>query len=193
MRNAWIKWVVLGIVLMLLLAMGAGLFLFTSRFVMVEGHLYKRNEPALDLREREVTPSAYDELRQKLPGCTILWNVPFQGNTYQSFTEELTVTSLTMEDVERLDYFPQLQVVQAQDCTDYDALLALKERRPNCKVNYRVEIGGVMYGINTTSLTLTELTQEDAEKLSYLPKLQKIDASACTEYGLLMELLGQQG
>ena len=191
MRKAWTKWIVLLVVLLLILAAAAGLLFTFDRFVIVEGHLYKRNEPALDLREREVTTTAYEKLKEKLPGCTILWNVPFQGTTYQSFTEELTVTQLSMEDVEQLDYFPQLQVVQAQDCRDYAALMALKERRPNCRVNYRVEIGGVMYGCNATSLTLTSLTREDMEKLSYLTKLQRIDASGCTEYGLLMELREQ--
>ena len=91
MRKAWTKWIVLLVVLLLILAAAAGLLFTFDRFVIVEGHLYKRNEPALDLREREVTTTAYEKLKEKLPGCTILWNVPFQGTTYQSFTEELTV------------------------------------------------------------------------------------------------------
>ena len=32
------------------------------------------------------------------------------------------------------------------------------------------------------------LTQEDVERLPYLTKLQKIDASGCTEYGRLLKL-----
>lgn len=188
MKNSRTKWIVSMVVLILILAAAAGLFFTLDRFVIVEGHLYKRNETALDLREREVTVSAYDKLKEKLPGCTILWNVPFQGEEYQSFTSELTITQLSMEDVERLDYFPQLQVVQAQDCRDYPALLALKERRPNCRVNYRVEIGGVRYGSNVTSLTLTSLTREDLDNLQYLTKLRHIDATGCTDYALLQEL-----
>lgn len=188
MKSTWTKRIVTIVVIVLILVVAAGAFFTLDRFVIVEGHLYKRNEPALDLREREVTCTAYDKLKEKLPGCTILWNVPFQGATYQSFTEELTVTQLSQEDVVQLDYFPQLQVVNAMDCKDYDALLALKERRPNCRVNYRVEIGGVMYSCNTVSLTLTEFSQEDASRLQYLTKLQKIDASGCTEYGLLLKL-----
>lgn len=188
MRNTWTKWIVFTVILVLILSVVAGLFVFFDRFVVVEGHLYKRNETTLDLRGREVTTTAYDKLKEKLPGCTILWDVPFQGTVYQSFTEELTVTRLSQEDVVRMDYFPQLQVVHAQDCRDYEALMALKERRPNCQVNYRVEIGGVQYGCNTTSLTITSLTAEDVASLAYLTKLQRIDASGCMEYGLLMEL-----
>ena len=188
MKSARTKWIAAGIAVVLILAVAAGLLFTFDHFVIVEGHLYKRNEPALDLREREVTCTAYDQLKEKLPGCTILWNVPFQGQLYQSFTEEITVTQLSQEDVAQLDYFPQLQVVHAQDCRDYEALVALKERRPNCRVNYRVEIGGVQYSGNTTALTLTALSQEDVERLPYLTKLQKIDASGCTEYGRLLKL-----
>ena len=82
MKNAVAKWVAIVIAVILMLAVAAGAFFTLERFVVVEGHLYKRNESALDLREREVTCSAYDKLKKKLPGCTILWNVPFQGEKY---------------------------------------------------------------------------------------------------------------
>ena len=62
MKNAVAKWVAIVIAVILMLAVAAGAFFTLERFVVVEGHLYKRNESALDLREREVTCSAYDTL-----------------------------------------------------------------------------------------------------------------------------------
>ena len=52
MKNAIAKWVAIAIAVILMLAVAAGAFFTLERFVVVEGHLYKRNESALDLRER---------------------------------------------------------------------------------------------------------------------------------------------
>ena len=89
MKNAIAKWVAIAIAVILMLAVAAGAFFTLERFVVVEGHLYKRNESALDLREREVTCSAYDKLKKKLPGCTILWNVPSRGRNTPALPRSL--------------------------------------------------------------------------------------------------------
>ena len=188
MKNAVAKWVAIVIAVILMLAVAAGAFFTLERFVVVEGHLYKRNESALDLREREVTCSAYDKLKKKLPGCTILWNVPFQGEKYPSFTSELTVEALTDEDVEVLDYFPQLEVLQAQDCQDYPQLMEVVRRKPNCQVNYHVQIDGRTYDQSAATVKVTKLTQEDVDAMAYLPKLHTVNAQKCYDYVLLQQL-----
>ena len=187
MKKAGAKRIAIAAVVVLVLAAAAVAFFTLDRFVIVEGHLYARNESALDLREREVTYTAYDKLKAKLPGCVILWNVPFQGNEYPSFQSELTVDSLSWEDVDILDYFPQLEVLQAQNCTDYDQLMEVARRKPNCQVNYHVTIDGRTYDQSASTVKVTNLTQEDAQKLEYLPKLRTVNAQKSTDY----ELLGQ--
>ena len=188
MRKAGGKWIAIVVAVILVLAAAAGAFFTLERFVVVEGHLYKRNESALDLRERDVTCSAYDKLKKKLPGCTILWNVPFQGEKYPSFTSELTVETLTDEDVETLDYFPQLEVLQAQECQDYPQLMEVIRRKPNCQVNYHVQIDGRTYDQSAATVKVTNLTQEDVDKMAYLPKLRTVNAQKCYNYVLLLQL-----
>ena len=61
MKSARTKWIAAGIAVVLILAVAAGLLFTFDHFVIVEGHLDKRNEPALDLREREVTCTAYEK------------------------------------------------------------------------------------------------------------------------------------
>lgn len=187
MKKAGAKRIFIAAAVVLVLAAAAVAFFTLDRFVIVEWHLYARNESALDLREREVTYTAYDKLKAKLPGCTILWNVPFQGSKYPSFAGELTVDSLSWEDVDVLDYFPQLQTLQAQDCTDYEQLMEVARRKPNCQVNYHVTIDGRTYDQSASTVKVTKLTQEDAKKLEYLPRLRTVNAQSCTDY----ELLGQ--
>lgn len=188
MRKTGAKRMVLVAAVVLVLVAAAVAFFTLDRFVIVEGHLYARNESALDLREREVTCTAYDKLKQKLPGCTILWNVPFQGEKYPSFASELTVDTLSWEDVDLLDYFPQLETLQAQDCQDYEQLMEVARRKPNCQVNYHVQIDGRVYDQSASTVKVTELTQEDARKLTYLPKLRTVNAQKCMAYQLLGQL-----
>lgn len=129
----------------------------------------------VDLRRSEITPEQYSRLRELLPDCSILWELPFQDGFCGLGTKELTLTSLTAEEVELLDYLPQLAIVEAWDCRDYEALLALQQRRPECKVLYNVELAGKLYDCDTRSLTLTDVTAPgDLQALSYFPRLQSV-------------------
>ena len=92
------------------------------QLVWTGGQLVPRQARYLDLRGKEVTPQAYEELHQALPNCRILWDVPFQGAAYPSDTTSLRIADLSAQDVEMLRYFPQLQELDARDLTDYAAL-----------------------------------------------------------------------
>ena len=112
----------------------------------------------VDLRQAGITPEQYSRLRELLPGCSILWELPFQEGFLSLGTKTLCLSGLTMEEVELLDYLPQLSIVEAWDCRDYDALLALQQRRPECKVLYNVELAGQLYDCDTRSLVLANVS-----------------------------------
>ena len=80
----------------------------------------------VDLRRAGVTPEEYDRLRQLLPDCDLVWELPFQEQFLPTNTHSLTVSHLTREEAALLDYLPKLTVVQAWDCRDYDALRFLQ-------------------------------------------------------------------
>ena len=111
----------------------------------------------VDLRQTGITPEQYTQLRELLPDCAILWELPFQDGFYSLSTKTICLSSLTMEEAELLDYLPQLTIVEAWDCRDYDALTALQQRRPECKVLYNVELAGRLYDCDTQSLVLTDV------------------------------------
>ena len=60
---------------------------------------------------------------------------------------------------------------------------------PACEILWNVPFQGNMVPSDTESLTVTELTQEDAAMLGYFPELCEMDAKDCRDYDILMMLL----
>ena len=161
-----------------LLAVGIAVW-FLLTHVWVAGTFYSRNADVLDLRFADVTTADYDKLRKKAPNSEILWRIPFQGKTYDQDTDVLYVTSLTDEDVATLDYFTRLKTVEAQECTDYPQLAALTARRPEVTVEYVVTIDGREYPQDTAVVSISGITEEEINLLTYLPELTAVTAVGC--------------
>ena len=161
-----------------LLAVGIAVW-FLLTHVWVAGTFYSRNADVLDLRFAGVTTADYDKLRKKAPNSEILWRIPFQGKTYDQDTDVLYVTSLTDEDVATLDYFTRLKTVEAQECTDYPQLAALTARRPEVTVEYAVTIDGREYPQDTAVVSISGITEEEINLLTYLPELTAVTAVGC--------------
>lgn len=198
MRTKQKKWLaaVSGLLLLVCLGLMLGHY-FISRYVLLFGDLYPRELQELrvpgplpedlgrfsrftglqllDLRPAGASPEEYEELCRLLPDCSILWDLPFQGNYLSRSAETLTLSSLTEEEAALLDYLPNLTGVYAWDCRDYGALLALQRRRPECKVFYNVELGGQLYDCDTTRLTLRNIDEPElGTLLACLPRLQRV-------------------
>ena len=73
-------------------------------------------------------------------------------------------------------------------CTDYENLLTYRLQSPGCRVRYRVTVGGSTYDSDAKMLMVTEFTEDDAAKIAYLPDLEIVDGSGCTDYGNLAAL-----
>ena len=129
----------------------------------------------LDVRNLEISIDTYEQLKSTLPHCRILWNIPFQGSYYSQDTAELTVTSLTAEDMAAIAYFSNLKTVHADGCRDYDALIALQQSYPHLNVHYTVTIGGAEYPQDTPSLTIENAdVSELRAAIEYLPQLCEV-------------------
>ena len=184
MKTAKKIWITLVIVLITALGVGAAAWVIrdqldrqrylTENVFMADGTPYARDLEIIDLRGREVDVAYYEELHGLLPEATILWDVPFQGGRLDSQTAELTLTTLSDADVERLDYIRSLTTVHGEGCTDHDQLIALQLRRPEVRVCYRVAVGGKSYAQDTTRITVTGITDGDIQQLKYLTALEEL-------------------
>ena len=153
------KWIITLVVIVLLLGLGAagavGYLWYRDNHVFVEGDAYPIDTQSLDLTEEDISVAYYEELREKLPDCEITWVVPFQGRKMHNTVQSISVSALTLEDIEMLEaYFPELVSVDASQSTDYEMLEVLKERLPDLEVIYSVSLGGRSYAPDITDIVL---------------------------------------
>lgn len=172
-KRFWVTAACILVVLILVLILA----ILSQFFFIVNFKLYRKNELSMDLREKEISAQEYEKIQRNVPRCFILWNAPFQGKLYSSDTKELTVTSLTEQDVAQMDYFPLLEVVHAEDCVDYDQLLALQKRRPEVELSYDVKLGGEAYSRTASEITVSGIQQEEIPYLDCLTQLEKVVVS----------------
>ena len=85
-----------------------------------------------------------------------------------------TVKTESAEDIVALAEIPSLQTVDATQSREYDAILKLRELRPDMDLTWNYEFQGTVYPSNTTELTVTDLTGLE-EAIRYLPDVNYID------------------
>ena len=179
------------LVLAIVLAAVGGSFLILSNNYLIDFKLYPKNAASMDLREEKISIQHYKALRQKMPRCEILWNVPFQNGTLPSDTREITVDTLSAQDVEILACFPQLETVHAESCRDYDSLTLLRQTYPNVTVSSCVVLDGIEYPADAGAVELKTASEENLTMLPLLTKLHTVtvtggegsqDFSALSQY-----------
>lgn len=179
--------VIIAIVLALGIAGALGYVWYRDNHVFIEGDAYALSSDQIDLTEKDVSIGYYEELQAKLPGCEIRWMVPFHGGKYPSDTESLTISELTVEDVELIArYFTHLKTIDALQCHDYEALEAADATLTECELNYQVNLGHpghyVHYQVENAQLTFMELTAGEPDfdfdtlmqNLAHMPRLQQL-------------------
>ena len=190
------KWIALILVAVLLITGGILGYnaWYKNTHIFVEDAVYEKDLTSLDLRGTGVSLAHYESVRQQLPDCDIRYDLPFQGNFYPDDTTELTITTLTDEEVAILDYLPGLTAIHAEGCRDYAQLRALQARRPDCDVSYTVSLYGKEYAQDTTALSFGSEKldmQELTAAVSNLPELKTIHFDqpvvAAAELTALME------
>ena len=171
-----------------LVAMVLLVFWMATDFVYVGMRAYPKKAEFLNLESRDITVEQYEALRAELPECELYWNVPFQGKSYPEGTEVLKISGITPEDAEILKYFPQLKIMDARGCTDYEMLMQVQAMYPECVVCYLVEIDGQDYPQDAAELTVAHLTEEDIAAMDYLPQVKSVSGETCKDYDLLLNL-----
>lgn len=172
-----------------------------AAYYMVDWRLYPKEAAALDLRGQNIRPAHYEKVKKKMPLTRIRWDIPFQGGLLTDDTVEVTVTELSAEDAKLLEkYLPDLRIVNAEGCTDYENLLYLAGRRPDVQVNYRVDLDGKPYSGAVRQLTVSSIEEAEVGLLAYLPNLKTVIVTGgeakhlqklqeyCTEHTIAIKL-----
>ena len=158
--------IIIGILLVLALTAAGGIYGYNTWYqnnhVFVDDVAYEKELTFIDLRGTGESIEYYESLRSQLPDCEIRYDLPFQDGFYPNDTKELTIASLTDAEVELLDYLPMLEKVDARGCTDYDQLMALQQRRPECTVLYSISFYGADYDQDAEEMVFGPVPEEPA-------------------------------
>ena len=128
---------------------------YQNTHIFVEGQAYPLDATYLDLREEDISFAHFDAVQSQLPGCTVVWNVPFQGKKVSSDSAEITISNPSSEDIRILgQYFPKLRTINAGGCDNYETLEQLQAALPQVKVAYQVALGGSFVDPAVTELDL---------------------------------------
>lgn len=113
-------------------------------------------------------------LMEQYPELDVKYSVYVDGSWYSNDVTQLKVTALTEQEAQLLAGLPNLKTVDAEGCTDYDALLVLHQQS-NAKVSYSVPMCGKEYPSDTREITLDnpDISQLKSN-LGYLPELERL-------------------
>ncbi len=185
--NAAVK-VLLSLLIMVLL-LGAGVLFASRNYLLLDGRLYKRSDPELDLRGSEISTEKYEALRANLPETTIYWDVPLSGGSFDQASESIALTSFTRDDLDKLSYFTNLKTVDATQAEltkeEYDLLC---RALPDCQVRWSVPLSGGRFACDAEEIAVSTLTEGDMAMLDCFTALKKVDARASTDYDRIMAL-----
>ena len=114
------------------------------------------------------------QAKDAYPGLEILYSVCIAGRDYPQDAEELSITSLSDQDIQQIRYLPLVKSVKASGC-DLSQLKKLQETYPEILTAYSVPIGGENYDRTVTSLSLDVTSLSDlADALWHLPELEAV-------------------
>ena len=141
-----------------------------------------RGLQSVDATAAPLTAAQYEAIRSALPGAAIRWCVPIGEGRYPSDSYSVKVGDFTQAEIGMFDYFDTLQEVDARSAQSYDAILALKEERPDLSVLWRVPFSGSEYPQDAEEITVTDpsLSAADVdEALSRLPGVKTVSVPEC--------------
>lgn len=172
-----------------LLLTGAALL---SRYQLVAWEWLPRQASFLDLTDRSLSATDFEQIQQALPDCRIRWSVPFQGRTLDSDIQTLTVREMAPEDWVALELLPDLTTLDLCGIQDYDRILTFQQRHPDCRVLYTVGLGEADYLNDTTFLTLAHAdVRELTAGLPRLPSIREVTLTGTLPSGQELTQLRQ--
>lgn len=116
-----------------------------------------------------------EALIARRPEVEVLYTVTIDGETYDQDATHMQLNNFTAEELALIRYLPELTAVRAEECEEFDLLLALQEQYPDCRVTYNVPIGGIPYPEDTRELVLSDVSSSELmDMMQYLPQLETV-------------------
>ena len=134
---------------------------------------------SIDAVDAVLTPEQYQAMSAALPGCHIRWSIPIGGQRYPSDAEAIVLSALSAQELPLFGFFEDLRRVSATDCTDYPAIMALRNSMPELEITWQVSLSGREYPQDAGELLVDDpaaTTEQLQEALQYLPAVTLVRA-----------------
>lgn len=169
-----LRWLLV-VLLLLAVAAGGAWYYWNATYLDVAGVYYRRDTEVFDLRGQDISIAEYEALRAECPDSTIYWDIPLQGKAYSPDAEEVRMLYFSADGAGALDYLPNVKIIHAEECRDYEHLMAFQRANPQIHVLFQVPIGQQLYSCTVEELTLdAEALAELEEKLDLLHELKAV-------------------
>ena len=112
--------------------------------------------------------------RESRPDCRVLCRVQIGGKTYDQDTQLVTVSTLTAQEGELLDFLPKLKTVDAENCGEYALLATLQAAHPDWDVRYTVKMGDS--ALSKAARTATVTGADSAQLIAGMAGLPELEA-----------------
>lgn len=163
------RWLVPAAVLVVVLGLGGLLFRYEA------GLFLPRFAKSLDLTGRDLTESEYETIQAAMPECRITWSVPLAEKKVPSDTESLSLEDLGPEDVQKLDYLPELTELEIAAPSDYTLLEEFARAHPACRVRYSVTLGESSWAHDCEAISVADPQPEAlAQALTHMPEVTDV-------------------
>lgn len=111
------------------------------------------------------------------------------GSVYALDTTTLDLSGSDLKQVSEITRLTHLEVADLRNTgltpKEYDML---REALPNCEILWLVPFQGAYLNPNSTSLTISSITDEEIALLDYFPNLRSIDMKSCTDVDTILKL-----
>ena len=167
--------------LVLLGVLAAGGWWFFTHYAIYRGQIVPRDVAELDLRGEEVSSQELEKAEETFADAHIIRDIVIGSQSWSSDAREIAVGEFTREEIGRFGEFEALEKVDADGCSDMDAILALKEAMPELEVTWTASLAGRQLPGDTTEITLEDADAGDlAAALERLPYAESVTLTAST-------------
>lgn len=147
----------------------------------VSGLMRCKKLESLDLRGNEISAMQFDELRDALPECEILWSVPIGMERFDSNIAEFSLAADYVEDLYNIAYFTEISSSDVSGtAADDERLYDLNMSIPNINIYWTANINGEEYQTNVKELDFSKTVLQDTSVLKYFTELTSLSLAANT-------------
>lgn len=148
--------------------------------------LYRiKNLKKLDIRGCDISVEKYNELKENLGDCEIIWSVPMGERRINSNSSSITIDD--SDDLTNLHLVVSLAEVDATACTDIDRLMEISAQLEGVRFAWNVTVDGkTVSSLDESCVLSSGATAQDIAQLKYLPGLKYVDAKECKLYDELV-------